>query len=990
MTTLVIQIYNFGHLELPTVFLLIMFLVGVAVLHFVARPASVYLDFDDSIFDTNPAVVVLGDPGAGKSTALKKLILDYISSAKLRDKVRFTGLPIFIPLRKFAPRRDTEGEGYSLLNFIYEQAEGTYSLRCSKGFFEYNLQRGECLICFDGLDEITASEQRQEVTSVVESFINLYSRNRFIITSRIAGYDLAPLSRRTFPHYIVLSYNNTDIQLYIHQWYHMREKSLREAEDNERELLNTILRNERIYDLARRPLLLAIIALIHRKDAELPHERVRLYDKCSEAIINTIENYKRLQRKDVDKPYFQNRRYILEAVAFWMQSEHQGRDVLVNRADLKLYIARWLHHNPKFNISEFEAEEQAHAFIDLIRQRTGLLVERGESQFNFVHLTFQEYLAAASIRRRYIYSIDKMWEVISPYLLDANWREVILLLLGQLSEFEQLADLMVERILDVGDANEPILLRYLTLATACVADNINLAESLRKRILDRWIVAVRAPICDRQYNIVLRALDTIKRRPLVRQQLYKLITNQVEAVKMRLDLAVLYYNEQPVPWEIITTLQQVALNNDVPFHLRSYAMNCLPQDEKNRFVYEVMKQTGAESSLGAEALSNADYRQQFIEWLEQQNFAFSEGDYTRLAMADPRYAWLFTLLGWSDTLDFLIQYLREVPKSSLVLTDLLNYIHHEHNIVFEPEVLGALLRAIADIARRSDLHPKSAEALHPLLEWGYPPESLFALLTVIDQQGEQDDWNIDVMTAFFRRLIQGIEHKSEPHQIDSTLKYKTLTKWIATMMEGQHATLQVAFVQGLYDSDSALASKLTIQLVEKQVSPEFLISHFEWLTSHTMGLLDEIADELKNLLDPLFRQEQINYNLVCTLLRLLADRQKLPKEEYQKYFEPLLQQTQSLWAKGSAVAYLSGAGLMSNTNAIEQFLALASDENIAMYLKQSVAHEAGKLGAVEPAAKILREVIMSAHNQADAQNAAFSALEEITQPRNTKQYQMLK
>ena len=181
-----------------------------------------------------------------------------------------------------------------------------------------------------------------------------------------------------------------------------------------------------------------------------------------------------------------------------MQSEHHGRDVLVNRADLRLYIAGWLHSQPDFALPRLEAEQQADAFIDLICERTGLLVERGDSQFNFVHLTFQEYMTAAFVRRNYILNIEDMWNVIAPRLFDANWREVVLLLLGQLSEFKGYASKMVERFLDINDENEPILCRHLEIATACIADNIRLNTELQNRILDRWLTVLANPVCGEQ------------------------------------------------------------------------------------------------------------------------------------------------------------------------------------------------------------------------------------------------------------------------------------------------------------------------------------------------------------------------------------------------------------------------------------------------------------------------------------------------------------
>ena len=71
------------------------------------------------------------------------------------------------------------------------------------------------LVCFDGLDEVTVPAQRQEVSEIVESFVWRYPYNRYIATSRIAGYGEAPLSNQVFSHYMIMPYADEDIQAYI-------------------------------------------------------------------------------------------------------------------------------------------------------------------------------------------------------------------------------------------------------------------------------------------------------------------------------------------------------------------------------------------------------------------------------------------------------------------------------------------------------------------------------------------------------------------------------------------------------------------------------------------------------------------------------------------------------------------------------------------------------------------------------------------------------
>ena len=101
------------------------------------------------------------------------------------------------------------------------------------------------------------------------------------------------------------------------------------------------MENDRLRDLARRPLLLAIMVLVHKKGNKLPQERITLYDKFAEAFFETYEPPKTEDaigfEKELDKEYYKYRREILEAVAFSMQrrsSETSARLTLLNEAEL--------------------------------------------------------------------------------------------------------------------------------------------------------------------------------------------------------------------------------------------------------------------------------------------------------------------------------------------------------------------------------------------------------------------------------------------------------------------------------------------------------------------------------------------------------------------------------------------------------------------------------------------------------------------------------
>lgn len=112
------------------------------------------------------------------------------------------------------------------------------------------------------------------------------------------------------------------------------------------------------------------------------------------------------------------------------------------------------------------------------------MVERGDGIYSFVHLTFQEYFAACDLEKRYITDLERLWGEIQPHLYDPRWREVILLLLGRLNEHDEPPSILVEKILREHDKFDEVLHRNLFLAAACLADRVNVRETLRNEIVN--------------------------------------------------------------------------------------------------------------------------------------------------------------------------------------------------------------------------------------------------------------------------------------------------------------------------------------------------------------------------------------------------------------------------------------------------------------------------------------------------------------------------
>jgi energy-coupling factor transporter ATP-binding protein EcfA2 len=528
-------------------------------------------------------IVILGDPGAGKTTLLKYITVAFAQKQSGKLGLNEDRLPIFVRLYDYVAKKAERREDFSLVRYLYTQAEEHLLLKLEPGFFESELERGNCCVCLDGLDELGGAGLRREVSNAVAALANRYPRNRFIITSRIVGYEEAPLDRREFAHHTILSLTDDDIREFVKKWYTAREKNPASARERAEHLTKTIMSEPRIKSLAANPLMLTIIALVHRIEAELPHERVKLYDKCVTALVETWEKVKGFTVEDRERPYYKYRRRLLEQLAFWMHSQSRttGRAREVKEGDLELQLIRFLLDNPKLQLDDESARQEAQAFIALAKSRTGLLIEWGEGVYTFTHLTFQEYLAACDIEHRLAHSIDAIWDEIKPRLHDSHWREVILLLLGSLNKFERHSTELIRRIYENTDEYENVLHWHLFLAARTIADRIEVDAALHNKIVDELLKIVRSDWMAR--GDALGALGNLQNDKRVRDGLLNLAHDKEADHQVRLAVA--------------QTLEQLGQSDEAIILLLNLARNRQAYDWIRRDATVALGQIGQASQV---------------------------------------------------------------------------------------------------------------------------------------------------------------------------------------------------------------------------------------------------------------------------------------------------------------------------------------------------------------------------------------------------------
>jgi formylglycine-generating enzyme required for sulfatase activity len=383
-------------------------------------------------------LAIIGGAGCGKSTLLAYLAAVLAQSAREELPSLFTLplgnhalIPLLVPLRyypeylakclKNADRSEEHSHLGTLAEFIPWYFCGRNpTLGSSKDFFRRLLLGGGCLVMLDGLDEVVNQEERGYVRQQIENLLNdTYPGNRVIVTARESGYKENAIFGDDFVRLDVKRLNNDQLMALVKNWcvqlypgeVDTRLDELMDAINQ----INASYENRNLAPLISTPLMTTMVVSVKWGETELPRERARLYEAAVRVILQAQympEDYSRTELVDWGGAWDEQREWLSKLAL----SMHKGgrAGAVISEDGVKLGLR-----------NAGVVTKAGNKFIHAVRQRGGLFEERGEI-FQFVHLTFQEFLAARIIAKRR----GDLLKILKKYLSDSWWREVFLLIYG--------------------------------------------------------------------------------------------------------------------------------------------------------------------------------------------------------------------------------------------------------------------------------------------------------------------------------------------------------------------------------------------------------------------------------------------------------------------------------------------------------------------------------------------------------------------------------
>ncbi|WP_433871630.1 NACHT domain-containing protein [Saccharopolyspora sp. CA-218241] len=429
--------------------------------------------------------LVRGEAGSGKTTLLRWIAVHAARGDFGPHLTEWNGcVPVLVKLRSYAGRSLPRPE-----EFLAEPGCPPTG-PVPEGWMHRQLLAGRALLLVDGVDELTTTE-RPKVRRWLDALLTSYPDTRIVITSRPAAAGTKWLRSEGFTTVDLEQLTPGDVREFLDRWHAALLAadtgslpfSRTEVEQQHRALLAKLYARPHLRSLARSPLMCAMLCALNLdRGGELPRDRKSLYEAALEMVLDRRESLREI-RSSVALEY-RDKLVLLQELAFWLNLN--GRSEIPRDRAIVLLAAK-------------SAEPEAN--LDHLIERSGVIREPAEGRIDFVHRTFQEFLAArkAADESHVGLLVDKAHS--------DQWRETVVMAAGLLNRRGR-ADL-IDGVLDRADSGKPRLRRRLRLLAATCRESAHDLPPEASARLDGAIGALLPPRSRRESQSLATIGDTM-------------------------------------------------------------------------------------------------------------------------------------------------------------------------------------------------------------------------------------------------------------------------------------------------------------------------------------------------------------------------------------------------------------------------------------------------------------------------------------------------
>src|SRR6266568_3108 len=340
---------------------------------------------NENILNAGNRIRVVGDPGSGKSSLVKRVFRDLCRKAI--NEPRTSQVPILVELKDLnVPKslRNTSQKSDWILKYIRQKVAAFEGHRMAD-FYELSIRQNGVVVLLDGLDEVSTESYLRTVEAIrllSRRLSDLGSDNIIILTMRVQFYQQIRRDLdRDFPITLyVQPFSRGDIYQFLEKWF---TKDIRQAN----KVFGELAGRPNLRELCTNPLILAMYAAHYQevKQTDLPDTRAEFYKAVTEELIIKRRS-EQLATRSARIARREQRYLIFGGIAY---------ENLLDFSQAANSISWNLAAEAVKRIIRLKDNDSAETLLLTLGTETGIYSEEkpGET-LRFIHLTFCEYFAA--------------------------------------------------------------------------------------------------------------------------------------------------------------------------------------------------------------------------------------------------------------------------------------------------------------------------------------------------------------------------------------------------------------------------------------------------------------------------------------------------------------------------------------------------------------------------------------------------------------------
>jgi hypothetical protein len=437
-------------------------------------------DIARRLYQKHGSLLVLGNPGSGKTFFAKHQLLSYCRPPPANPGWYAHHLPVYVPLAEAAKHL-----GDASLLDIAAQLPKLPSLAVPARELHELYADGRLALFLDGLDEVTSIAQRGQIAEQLSKFLDdgRASGNRFVLTSRPSAVQVVRVAPN-LPSMTLCGLDERQIrtlaqrvlQAHISEGVSGPRLSLDGAESHHTRLVDQLLDDIHnapgVRRLATNPLLLTLLIMVYMNSGAPSAKRHRIYQQGAQTLIT-------IRGRNTGQPVLSESdlRRRLGTVALEV---FRGRSTIPSMAQVSKFMERTLSGEQHRRISSDEVER----YLQQIADATGIIVLHPDARdaegghVTFMHYSFAEYYAALGLE-----GSKTPFDDVARLAQSHRWKEVITLYAGLLGDFGDDLKAFIDALLRNRSSMDHITLESLLFAFDCALESDVPPDAVQESLL---------------------------------------------------------------------------------------------------------------------------------------------------------------------------------------------------------------------------------------------------------------------------------------------------------------------------------------------------------------------------------------------------------------------------------------------------------------------------------------------------------------------------